>query len=114
MCQGGPEKNEGYRGGRGFKEEGVSMSWVFGKGVIKHGSSPVGFVRTYRCGEKRGEHPSWRRLCRWPLRQEDWVIRAGGRQRRVCEGQEDGWGQLAEGLDRQAIVIKPEPGEMKR
>ena len=35
-------------------------------------------------------------------------------QRKVCEGQEDGWDSwLMEGLELEAIVIKPEPGKMR-
>lgn len=50
-----------------------SLGAGFGKGFIRHGGgAPVGFGRTYKCGEKQGEHPSWGKFCRRPWRQ--WAL----------------------------------------
>ena len=55
-----------------FKEEGVSVSWAFGKDVMRHGSAPLGFGRTYKYGDRQEEHNAggagvirdeWKRSC---------------------------------------------------
>lgn len=111
MYQAKPEKAIGHRR---FKEEGVSMSWgwqrchkTWGRGC------PL-------CSEElTNVEKSWENI---PVR-EGFAGGHGGRrrwggpsrwQRRVCEGQEDGWHSWPiEGLELEAIVIKPEPGKRR-
>lgn len=94
MYQVRPEKAHGHRG---FKEEGVSRSWVWqrfhktwgGGAVHQLGLEELTNVERSRenipVGESfaggRGGSRHWGGPSRW--------------QRRICEGQEDGWGQLA-------------------
>ena len=54
-----------------LEEEEVSMSWVFGKGVVRQRGALLGFGRTYKCGDEQEEHPSRRKLCRSLGRQEE-------------------------------------------